>query len=73
MLTEILLYQLTRMNHIVASCVGCGLRESARSVDLPLTVAFRAVGAGVQKKLDHAPGRSLDDALPLIVYREEIE
>ncbi|MGA9349716.1 MAG: 4Fe-4S dicluster domain-containing protein [Anaerolineae bacterium] len=69
--TENLLYQLTRMNHMVASCVGCGLCESACPSGLPLVVAFRAVGQGVQKKLDYVPGRSLDDPLPVIVYREE--
>lgn len=65
--TETLLYQLTRLNHMVASCVGCGACESACPSKLPLTVIFRAVGQGVQKMLDYVPGRSLEDELPRLV------
>jgi formate dehydrogenase subunit beta len=69
--SETLLYQLTRLNHMVASCVGCGLCESACPNDLPLTVIFRSVGDGVQKMLNYAPGRSLEDELPpLAIFRE---
>lgn len=69
--TEILLFQLTSMNHMVASCVGCGLCESACPSKLPLTVIFRAVGDGVQKMLRYVPGRSLDDELPVTTFTEE--
>jgi formate dehydrogenase subunit beta len=69
--SETLLYQLTRLNHMVASCVGCGLCESACPSNLPLTVIFRSVGDGVQKMLNYAPGRSLEDELPpLAIFRE---
>ena len=65
--TETLLYHLTRLNHMVASCVGCGLCESACPSKIPLTTIFRAVGDGVQEMLDYVPGRSLEDELPLLV------
>jgi len=69
--SETLLYQLTRLNHMVASCVGCGLCESTCPNDLPLTVIFRSVGDGVQKMLNYTPGRSLEDELPpLAIFRE---
>ncbi len=69
--SETLLYQLTRLNHMVASCVGCGLCESACPNNLPLTVIFRSVGDGVQKMLNYTPGRSLEDELPpLAIFRE---
>lgn len=69
--SETLLYQLTRLNHMVASCVGCGMCESACPSNLPLTVIFRAVGEGVQKMLNYTPGRSLEDKLPpLAIFRE---
>jgi formate dehydrogenase subunit beta len=69
--SETLLYQLTRLNHMVASCVGCGMCESACPNDLPLTVIFRSVGDGVQEMLDYTPGRSLEDELPpLAIFRE---
>jgi len=69
--SETLLYQLTRLNHMVASCVGCGMCESACPSNLPLTVIFRSVGDGVQKMLNYTPGRSLEDELPpLAIFRE---
>jgi len=69
--SETLLYQLTRLNHMVASCVGCGMCESACPSKLPLTVIFRSVGEGVQKMLSYTPGRSLEDELPpLAIFRE---
>jgi formate dehydrogenase subunit beta len=69
--SETLIYQLTRLNHMVASCVGCGMCESACPSNLPLTVIFRSVGDGVQKMLNYTPGRSLEDELPpLAIFRE---
>ncbi|MFB0537373.1 MAG: 4Fe-4S dicluster domain-containing protein, partial [Anaerolineae bacterium] len=69
--SETLLYQLTRLNHMVASCVGCGMCESGCPSNLPLTVIFRSVGDGVQKMLNYTPGRSLEDELPpLAIFRE---
>jgi len=70
--TDTLLYQLTRLNHMVASCVGCGLCESACPSKIPLTVIFRAVGDGVQKMLDYIPGRSLEDKLPVLTAFTQI-
>ncbi len=69
--TEILLFQLASMNHMVASCVGCGLCESACPSKVPLTVISRAVGDGVQKMLRYVPGRSLEDELPVTTFKEE--
>jgi formate dehydrogenase subunit beta len=69
--TEILLYHLTRLNHVAASCVGCGMCESACPRELPLTTIFQAVGEGVQQALNYVPGRSLEEEIPLASFREE--
>ena len=41
--SEILLYHLTRMNHMAASCVGCGMCESTCPRALPFLNIFSAV------------------------------
>ncbi len=69
--TDTLLFQLTRLNHMVTSCVGCGMCESACPSDIPLTTIFRAVGQEVQAIFDYLPGRSLEDELPLATFQED--
>ncbi len=69
--TDTLLFQLTRLNHMVTSCVGCGMCESACPRDIPLTAIFRAVGQEVQAMFDYLPGRSLEDELPLATFKED--
>jgi len=69
--TDTLLFQLTRLNHMVTSCVGCGMCESACPSDIPLTTIFRAVGQEVQALFDYLPGRSLEDELPLATFKED--
>ncbi|MFQ6057523.1 MAG: 4Fe-4S dicluster domain-containing protein [Anaerolineae bacterium] len=69
--TDTLLFQLTRMNHMAVACVGCGLCESACPSDLPLTAIFRTVGSQVQALFDYLPGRSLEEELPLVTFKEE--
>jgi len=69
--TDTLLFQLTRLNHMVTSCVGCGMCESACPSHIPLTAIFRAVGQEVQAIFDYLPGRSLEDELPLATFKED--
>lgn len=68
--TEILLYHLTRLNHVALSCCGCGVCESACPRGLPLTTIFQAVGDGLQKALNYVPGRSLEEEIPLATFKE---
>lgn len=69
--TEIMLYHLTRLNHIAASCIGCGMCESSCARGIPLSTLFQAVGSEVQEKLEYAPGRSVEDELPVSTFRQE--
>jgi len=69
--TDTLLFHLTRLNHMATSCVGCGLCESACPNDIPLTTLFRVVGRRVQALFDYLPGRSLEEAVPVAVFREK--
>lgn len=69
--TDSLLFHLTRLNHMVASCVGCGLCQDACPNDIPVFRIFRMVGEQVQRTFDYVPGRSLEEELPLSVFRED--
>lgn len=68
--TDTLLFHLTRMNHMAACCVGCGLCSDACPNDVPVFPLFRLVGAKTQEVLGYVPGRSLEDELPLSTFRE---
>jgi formate dehydrogenase subunit beta len=65
------LFHLTRLNHMVLSCVGCGMCTSACPADLPVGQVFRAVGQQVQDVFEYAPGRSVEESLPLVTFRED--
>ncbi|MBN1978200.1 MAG: 4Fe-4S dicluster domain-containing protein [Anaerolineae bacterium] len=68
---DTMLFHLTRLNHMVLSCVGCGMCTSNCPADLPVGRVFRAIGQQVQAAFDYVPGRSVDDPLPLVTFRED--
>ena len=68
---DTMLFHLTRLNHMVLSCVGCGMCTSGCPSDLPVGAVFRAIGQQVQDVFDYVPGRSVDESLPLITFRED--
>jgi len=69
MLSDALLFQLTRMNHMSASCVGCGMCTSTCPSEIPVGMIFSAVGEQVQAAFGYEPGRSLEDPLPLVTFQ----
>jgi formate dehydrogenase subunit beta len=68
---ETLLFHLTRLNHMVTSCVGCGQCSSACPNGLPVMELFRAIGSNVQKIFDYVPGRSLEEEPPFTTFHED--
>jgi formate dehydrogenase (coenzyme F420) beta subunit len=68
---DTLLYHLTRLNHMAASCVSCGMCEEACPQDIRVFDIFKLVGDRIQKEFDYVPGRSLDEEPPLTVFRED--
>ena len=65
------LFHLTRLNHMVLSCIGCGMCTSDCPAELPVGLVFRAIGQEVQETFDYVPGRSVEDPLPMITFRED--
>jgi formate dehydrogenase subunit beta len=68
---DTMLFHLTRLNHMALSCIGCGMCTSDCPAELPVGRVFRAVGQQVQQTFEYEPGRSVDDPLPLITFRED--
>jgi len=68
---DTLLFHLTRMTHMAASCVGCGACEEACPNGIPLLKIFQLTGDNVQKLFEYTPGRSLDDELPPTAFKED--
>jgi formate dehydrogenase subunit beta len=68
---DTMLFHLTRLNHMVLSCIGCGMCTSVCPADLPVATVFRAIGQETQAVFDYEPGRDVEEPLPLITFEED--
>jgi formate dehydrogenase subunit beta len=68
---DTMLFHLTRLNHMVLSCVGCGMCTSDCPAELPVGQVFRAIGQEVQKTFEYVPGASVEEPLPLVTFHED--
>jgi len=69
--TDALLFQLGRMNHMILSCVQCGLCEQACPNAIPLMDVFIPAAEHAQKVFSYHPGKDKTEKVPMIVYRED--
>jgi formate dehydrogenase subunit beta len=69
--TDTLIFHLIRMSHMVTSCIGCGLCDSACPSRLPVATLFRSVGDRIQKMFQYVPGRNVEEVPPVATFRED--
>jgi len=68
---DTLIFHLIRMSHMVTSCIGCGLCDSACPSRLPVATLFRSVGDRIQKIFQYVPGRDVKETPPVATFKEE--
>lgn len=64
------MFHLTRLNHMVISCIGCGMCDTACPNDIPVMSLFRTVGDKAQKMMEYVPGRSYDEPAPATTFQD---
>lgn len=69
--TDTLLFHLTRMNHMVVSCVACGQCTSACPNDIPVAKFFKTIGFKVQELFDYKAGRNKEEEIPQATFKED--
>ena len=70
-LPDTILFQMGRMMHMSVSCVSCGACEDACSMSIPVGQIFSMIADETQALFDYVSGRSLDEPIPLVAYKEE--
>jgi formate dehydrogenase subunit beta len=69
--TDTLIFHLIRMSHMVTSCIGCGLCDSACPSRLPVATLFRSVGDKIQKMFNYIPGKDVKEVPPVAAFKED--
>jgi formate dehydrogenase subunit beta len=64
-------FHLGRMTHMSFSCVGCGQCSDTCPVGIPVAAAFKKVGEHTASLFDYVPGRDVEEAIPVMVFKEE--
>ena len=70
-LPDTTLFQMGRMMHMSLSCVSCGACEDACPMSIPVAQIFSMIADETQGLFDYVSGRSLEEPLPLVTYKEE--
>ncbi|WP_455391518.1 4Fe-4S dicluster domain-containing protein [[Eubacterium] cellulosolvens] len=65
------LFHVTRFNHMVLSCIACGMCEQGCPANIPLLSIYKTVGRNAQNVFDYEPGRSLEEEIPILTFKED--
>ena len=68
---DTILFHIGRMIHMSFSCVGCGLCSDVCPADIPVASVFKRTGEKTASIFDFIPGRDLEEAIPVMVFKEE--
>jgi formate dehydrogenase subunit beta len=68
---DTIFFHLGRMTHMSFSCVGCGLCSDVCPVGIPVASMFKKVGEHTASLFDYVPGRDVEEAIPVMVFKEE--
>jgi formate dehydrogenase subunit beta len=69
--SNMFLFHVTRFNHMVLSCIACGMCEQGCPADIPLMSIYKTVGRKAQEVFDYEPGRSLEEEIPILTFKED--
>jgi len=69
--TDTVFYHITRLAHMSTGCVGCGQCSNACPNDIELMELFRTISYKTQKAFEYEAGRSLEEAPPFSIFRED--
>ncbi|HDS08675.1 MAG TPA: (Fe-S)-binding protein [Firmicutes bacterium] len=69
--TDLLLFHIGRMNHMVSSCVSCGICSQACPVGIDVGSLFLLTGWNAQALFNYEAGRSFEEELPISTFRED--
>ncbi len=68
---DTIFFHLGRMTHMSFSCVGCGLCSDVCPVGIPVASMFKKVGEHTASLFDYVAGRDVEEAIPVMVFKEE--
>jgi formate dehydrogenase subunit beta len=69
--TDTVIYHLVRLLHVSIMCVGCGMCSDVCPTNIPIATIFTKIGSHIQDEMDYAPGKDLEQKMPLAVVNPE--
>lgn len=69
--TDTYLFHITRMAHMMTSCVQCGMCSQACPSNIEVGVLFSCISEEVQQIFEYLSGRDVDEKIPLTDFKED--